>query len=196
MDEADVPAWLFDECYEAVGDLAETIACCCRDAESDERSLPLHRWVGERLLPLASQREDEQRASVVLASWRELDGTARFVWNKLITGGFRVGVSQQLVVRALAQCERAWTKASIAHRLSGTWLPTAEWFTALVAAETSDADVSRPYPFFLAYPLEGELDALGDAVRVAGRVEVGRHPRPGDPPRAGRRSSGRAARSS
>lgn len=159
MEEGGIPEWLFDECYEAVGDLAETIAHLLpvSDAQS---ALPLHRWVTERLLPLASQREEEQRA-VVVASWHELHGTARFVWNKLLTGGFRVGVSQQLVVRALARFSGV-DEATLSHRLGGHWTPSAEWFTALVTADTSDADRSRPYPFYLAYPLEGELATLGD----------------------------------
>lgn len=159
MAEAGIPEWLFDECYDAVGDLAETIAHLLPAAEA-KSELPLHRWVTERLLPLAIQREEEQR-TVVLASWRELHGTERFVWNKLLTGGFRVGVSQQLVVRALAAFSGV-DEASLSHRLSGQWTPTAEWFSALVTAETSDADQSRPYPFFLANPLEGDLASLGD----------------------------------
>jgi DNA ligase-1 len=159
MEEAKVPEWLFDECYDAVGDLAETIAHLLpvREETSNE---PLHRWVTERLLPLATQREEEQR-EVVLASWRELHGTARFVWNKLLTGAFRVGVSQQLVVRALAKFSGV-DEETLSHRLSGQWTPTADWFTALVTADTSDADRSRPYPFYLAYPVEGEVGSLGE----------------------------------
>jgi DNA ligase 1 len=160
MEETQVPEWLFNECYDAVGDLAETISLLLPDAESTT-DVPLHRWIDERLLPLAAKSEEEQRASIV-RSWRELGGTERFIWNKLITGGFRVGVSQQLVVRALSRATGV-DEGVIAHRLSGTWVPRPESFMALLAEETSDADVSRPYPFFLAYPLEDALDALGDA---------------------------------
>jgi len=160
MEETQVPEWLFNECYDAVGDLAETMSLLLPDAESTT-DVPLHRWIDERLLPLATKSEENQRASIV-RSWRELGGTERFIWNKLITGGFRVGVSQQLVVRALSRATGV-DEGVIAHRLSGTWLPRPDSFTALLAEETSDADVSRPYPFFLAYPLEEELDALGDA---------------------------------
>jgi DNA ligase 1 len=159
MEETGVPEWLFAECYDAVGDLAETMSLLLPDAPSTT-DVPLHRWIMERLLPLAGKSEDEQRASIV-QSWRELGGTERFIWNKLITGGFRVGVSQLLVVRALSRATGV-DEGVIAHRLSGTWLPRAESFTALLAAETSDADVSRPYPFFLAYALEGEVESLGD----------------------------------
>lgn len=159
MECAGIPEWLFDECYDAVGDLAETIALLLPPADRDSDT-PLHRWVEERLLPLATQDEVTQRETI-LASWRELGGTARFVWNKLLTGSFRVGVSRQLVVRALAQSSGV-DEATLSHRLSGSWTPSAAWFTALVTADTRDADRSRPYPFYLAYPLEGELEGLGD----------------------------------
>ncbi|HEX4681274.1 MAG TPA: ATP-dependent DNA ligase [Gemmatimonadaceae bacterium] len=158
MEESGVPGWLFEECYDAVGDLAETMSLLLPDAvgESDQ---PLHRWVEMRVLPLAAQSEEEQRSSVVDA-WRELSGGQRFVWNKLITGGFRVGVSQQLVVRALSRATGV-AEAVVAHRLAGKWVPSPEAYAALFADETSDADASRPYPFYLAYALEDELEDLG-----------------------------------
>ena len=163
METARVPEWLFDECYQSVGDLAETIALLLPTAEDVERAdaQPLHRWVTERLLPLATMSEDAQRAAV-LSAWSDLSGTERYIWNKLITGSFRVGVSEQLVARALAQVSGV-DEGVIAHRLSGHWTPTADSFTALVAADSRDADVSRPFPFFLAYALESDPDALGDA---------------------------------
>ena len=92
VEVAGIPAWLFEECYHAVGDLAETIALLLPPAESAS-DLSLTAWIEGRLLPLAGQAEDVQRAEVVQA-WRELDGTARLLWTKLLTGGFRVGVSR------------------------------------------------------------------------------------------------------
>lgn len=160
MEQADVPEWLFEESYEAVGDLAETMSLLLPDGETTS-DLPLHRWIEERVLPLAKQSEDAQRATIT-AAWRELAGAERFIWNKLITGGFRVGVSQQLVVRALSRASGI-DEGVIAHRLSGTWSPEGESFQALFATETNDADISKPYPFYLAYALEDELEALGDA---------------------------------
>ncbi|MDB4878453.1 MAG: dependent ligase [Gemmatimonadetes bacterium] len=159
MEEAGIPEWLFEDCYEAIGDLAETMSLLLPDAESTS-DLPLHWWIEERVLPLAKQSEGAQRA-VIVESWRELAGAERFIWNKLITGGFRVGVSQQLVVRALAKASGI-DEGAIAHRLSGHWEPRPEAFAALLAAETGDADVSKPYPFYLAYAIEDELDDLGD----------------------------------
>jgi DNA ligase-1 len=128
------------------------------DAEGSV-DVPLDRWMDERILPLARQSEDEQRANIVRA-WRQLAGNERYIFNKLITGGFRVGVSQQLVVRALARVGKV-EDGVIAHRLAGAWQPDARSFSALFAEEAGDADVSRPYPFYLAYALEDELDELG-----------------------------------
>lgn len=159
MEEANIPDWLFEESYEAVGDLAETMSLLLPDAIGGE-DRPLAVWMEQSVLPLARQSEQDQRAAIV-AAWRQLGGTERFVFNKLITGAFRIGVSQQLVVRALARASKL-DEGVIAHRLSGTWQPDAKSFSALLAETTEDADISRPYPFYLAYALEEELDALGD----------------------------------
>ena len=157
---AGVPDWLFGESYDAVGDIAETITLLLPETtiESDR---PLHEWVEERLLPLQALPEAEQRVAIVQA-WHELSRPQRFIWNKLITGGFRVGVSQQLVVRALADRSGIDT-AALAHRLMGQWEPTAAFYTELIHPATTDTDSSRPYPFFLAYPLENDpAETLGE----------------------------------
>jgi DNA ligase 1 len=154
-----VPEWLFEECYEAVGDMAETVSLLLPPGSGTE--VPFHVWVEERLLSLRRLDEDAQRQAIV-GWWRELDGPQQLlVFNKLLTGGFRVGVSQKLVVRGLAACGRARAvegldEAVLAHRLMGHWRTTAESFLALFGADTADADASRPYPFYLAYPLEVE----------------------------------------
>jgi DNA ligase-1 len=116
--------------------------------------------VEERLLPLRECSDDERRDSLIYA-WLEMDERQRFVWNKLITGEFRVGVSQNLVVRALAEFTGIAAEV-VAHRLMGDWQPAPSFYSQLIAKETADADVSRPYPFFLAYPLEGGPAQLGE----------------------------------
>lgn len=156
--EAGIPEWLFSECYDAVGDIAETIALLLPPpaASSD---VPLRDWVETELLPLRGAEEEVQHEHL-LRAWRLMDQRQRFVWNKLITGGFRVGVSQQLVIRALARVGGA-DAAAVAHRLMGDWLPTPEFYSQLLAADVRDADISRPYPFFLAHPLEAAPETLG-----------------------------------
>ncbi|HUR94475.1 MAG TPA: ATP-dependent DNA ligase [Gemmatimonadales bacterium] len=157
--EAGIPDWLFEESYHAVGDLAETITLLLPDT-GQSSDLPLWHWVEERLLPLRGQEDEVQRAELV-GAWRELGRRERYVWNKLITGSFRVGASARLVVRALADTSEV-DEGTIAHRLMGAWDPSPEFFERLVAPDTRDADISRPYPFYLAYPLEQPLDVLGD----------------------------------
>jgi DNA ligase-1 len=157
-EEAGIPDWLFEESYHAVGDLAETITLLLPDtgASSD---YPLAYWVEHRLLALRGQDEAVRRDEVARA-WRELERRERYVWNKLLTGNFRVGASARLVVRALAELSGV-DEGTIAHRLMGEWEPAPEFFERLVAADTRDADISRPYPFYLAYPLEQPADTLG-----------------------------------
>jgi len=155
---AAAPEWLFDECYHAVGDLAETMALLVPSGDATH-SDPLHVWVEERLLPLRGADPGVQK-SELLRAWSGFDRGERFVWNKLITGAFRVGVSQLLVVRALAEVGGV-EPAAIAHRLMGTWSPTAEFFQSLLAEDQPDADISRPYPFYLASPIEKEPSELG-----------------------------------
>ncbi len=159
IEEAAIPDWLFGECHSAVGDLAETISLLLPPpARSTSDSLQY--WVEERLLPM-KQWDDSLREESLKRAWREMNERERFVWNKLITGEFRVGVSQRLVVRALA--DASGVDASVLfHRLMGNWDPTADFARSVLAKDSKDSDVSRPYPFCLAYPLEGEVESLGD----------------------------------
>ncbi|MBZ5727523.1 MAG: ATP-dependent DNA ligase [Acidobacteriia bacterium] len=163
-EEAGVPEWLFAECGNAVGDFAETIALLLPPAALST-SLPLHYWIEERLLPLAAAG-DETRRGWLVEAWREMDQGQRFAWNKLITGEFRVGVSQSLVVRALAAVSGVAAEI-VAHRLMGQWQPTPEFWERLLApaaggAAPEDA-LGRPYPFCLAFPVEGKVEDLGGA---------------------------------
>jgi DNA ligase-1 len=157
---AGIPEWLQEESYHAVGDSAETAALLLPSA-GRASSRPLHDWIENAILPLRDQDEAGQRAAV-LDAWAELDDAQRYVFNKLITGGFRVGVSQRLLVRALAE-SAALPDATIAHRLMGAWEPTPGFYETLVhPEEQAEEDAGRPYPFFLAYPLEADPATLGD----------------------------------
>lgn len=158
MEESGVPEWLFEESYHSVGDLAETIALLLPESAALDQN-PLHAWVEQKLLPIGTAPEPEQR-SIVLDAWRTLGGNERFVWNKLITGSFRVGVSQSLLVRALSRASSVQEPA-IAHRLMGDWKPSAEAYRKLISEANEDIAVSNPYPFYLAYPLETSLEELG-----------------------------------
>ena len=158
---SEIPDWLFELSYDAVGDLAETIALLLPDTNAEGSELPLNYWVETRTVPLRDLDETEQREAVAQA-WNELDANERFIWNKLVTGSFRVGVSQSLVTKALAQVAGI-EKEVIAHRLMGNWSPNADFYINLIdGANTESADLSRPYPFHLAHQLDFPLEDLGD----------------------------------
>ena len=160
---AGIEDWLFDECYQAVGDLAETIAYVLPlDFAASDVGLAV--WVEERLLPLRGL-SDEEVAHRVTGFWRELDSQGRFLLVKLVGGGFRVGVSKLLVQRALAAHSGVDAKR-IAQRMMGYLdakvLPSASKFIALTAENagaTEDIlDAGQPYPFFLAHQLDAPLE--------------------------------------
>ena len=152
--------WMLDECYSVVGDGAETAALILDQLPSEAgQDLSLSQWLEERILPLRGLDPSAQQARAT--SWfRELDRLQRFILLKLLTGELRVGVSQTLVVRALAGAA-ALEPTAIAARLMGEWSPTASWYQSILSAERSDDDRSRPYPFFLAAPLEEDPSTLG-----------------------------------
>lgn len=166
---AGIDDWLFEECYQAVGDLAETIAHVLPPGQQISDA-GLAEWVEQRLLPLRGLPPAEQTARIVVA-WDQLDAAGRFLLIKLIGGGFRVGVSKLLVQRALA--EHAGLDAKlVAQRLVG-WTdaratPSAARYLALIApaAEAGPGQASRdsgqPYPFFLAHALQADPSTLGE----------------------------------
>ena len=156
-EEAGVPGWLFQESYDAVGDIAETIALLLPPPEQSSDS-SLSYWINQRLSPLRGATEEYQHKAI-LQAWRELNQKQRFIWNKLICGGFRVGVSQQLVIRALADVGGI-EPAVVAHRLMGDWEPSSSFVAQLLAENPTDTDVSRPYPFFLAHALDQPVESL------------------------------------
>ncbi len=165
---AGVDDWLFDECYQAVGDLAETIALIL-PAGGRNSTVGLAAWLQDRLLPLRGLAPQEQSERLA-GCWDELDAAGRFLLIKLIGGGLRVGVSKLLVQRALA-LHTALDAKLLAQRLVG-WTdaratPSAARWQALVAAAGTDgAPAGQPYPFFLAHSLkdapQSEPQALGD----------------------------------
>ncbi len=154
---AGLPGWLFEESYAVTGDLAETIALILPPPRAPEPAT-LTGWI-TRIRGLALLPEPERRGAV-LAAWAALDGAERFLFNKLITGGFRMGVAQGLMTRALAQATGI-AEPELALRLMGDWTPDSTTFSALVLTGDPGADLTRPYPFCLAHALEQQPEALG-----------------------------------
>ncbi len=156
-ERAGIPLWLLEESYPIVGDLAETIALVL-PPPTEERDRPLAEWIAD-LRALAAVDIDTRRDRI-LAAWDQLDATERFLFNKLLTGGWRVGVSRKLMTRALAQAT-GQDEAALALKLMGGWTPDDVTYASLIEAEDAAADLSRPYPFYLAYQLDDPPEDLG-----------------------------------
>jgi DNA ligase 1 len=171
-----LPGWLFEESYHTVGDLAETIALLLPEpeeagkagvaagesatgaAEAAEGDGSLSYYL-EKLIQIGKE-EERVKKDFILRCWARMNREERFVFNKLITGGFRIGISQKMIVNALSKT--AGVPASvIAHRISGNWDPGTTSFRDLLSEEGAGYDPSRPYPFYLAYALEEDLVSLG-----------------------------------
>src|SRR5438874_10053921 len=136
MEETGTPDWMFGEAWAAAGDLAEIVALLVdtkrKGAPPGASELSLSQLIETRLLPLRDRDEKEKRAAVV-ELWRSMPAREIFLLNKLLTGELRVGVSRTLAVRALAR-HAGLDPAVVAHRLMGSWEPTAAGFEHLVAA--------------------------------------------------------------
>ena len=161
LEDSPLPEWLFDDCYAHVGDSAETIALLWQQVAPTGSATtaepwvrhPLHHWM-EALLPAAAALDGPAQAAAVRQLWQGLNPHELLVANKLLTGGLRIGVARGLVVRALAQCS-GLDEAVIQHRLMGGFTPTPAALERLLALDENEAAVpSRPYPFYLASPLE------------------------------------------
>jgi DNA ligase-1 len=156
-----IPEWLYEESRDTVGDGAETMALLLPDG-SESGETPLNILVEQQLLPLRGLAAEWQKESVT-GAWARMNYSQRLVYNKLITGAFRVGVSQLLVTRALAQLSELPVDV-IAMRLMGDWSPTPEYFAHLLDPnlDSDESPVARPYPFHLAHQIDFTPEELGD----------------------------------
>jgi DNA ligase-1 len=150
IEASNIPAWLFEESYHVVGDLAETMSLLMpQNAVSSNKTLA--EWIAE--INTLGDKNEEERKLWLMDSWAMLDGQERFVFNKILTGGFRVGVSQNLVIKALADVA-GLEPATLTHRIMGNWMPETYRYKQLVEEQSAGDNISRPYPFFLAYPIQ------------------------------------------
>ncbi len=164
MELADISEWLFDDSYHIVGDLSETITLilpspAIYNSEREKGKHSLHQTMMD--LKSLVHEEIENRKKFIQATWMQLSTPERFVFNKLITGAFRVGVSQQLVIKALSKFYHL-DENIVTHRLTGNWDPGNITLKELLFSENANDDHSKPYPFYLAYQLDQEPASLGE----------------------------------
>ncbi|MFN3402446.1 MAG: ATP-dependent DNA ligase [Cytophagaceae bacterium] len=155
---AGLPLWLFEESYHVTGDLAEAINLMLPKPSMDYEGTLTDVM---SLLKNISAEDEATKRSAVLDMWQKLGGMERYLFNKLIAGSFRVGVSQKLVINALSKYTDK-PASQIAHRLSGNWEPDLTKWEELIESENITEVESKPYPFYLAYQLDMNPSDLGD----------------------------------
>ncbi|MEO8209003.1 MAG: ATP-dependent DNA ligase [bacterium] len=158
IEYSNLPEWLFNESYNSVGDLAETISLIL-PVKKNSSDLTLTQWI--KYIEEINNLNEENRKAKIIDAWDSLKQNERFVFNKLITGSFRVGVSQKTIVNALSQSEKIEPNI-IAHRLMGSWHPDKISFKELLNGENINDEISKPYPFFLAYSIDDKPEDLGN----------------------------------
>ncbi|MCH2490287.1 MAG: ATP-dependent DNA ligase [Flavobacteriales bacterium] len=155
-----IPLWLFEESYHIVGDLAETIALIVPTAK-EESDASLSEYISE-IIALKELPEQEKKA-YLQQQWQKLSYYERFVFNKIITGSFRIGVSQKLMTRALAKATEI-DEDVLAYKLMGDWTPQTTTFQQLILEENEADYLSKPYPFYLAYAVEDDFQSALDPI--------------------------------
>ena len=153
---AQIEPWLFDESYAVVGDLAETISLVLPPPTQHAHHSLTH-WIN--YIKKLSQQDEDARKAGILTAWDSLPDMERFLFTKLLTGGFRVGVSAKLITKALAQATNQ-DAGALTHKLMGGWTPDTTSFQDLILADDPLADQSKPYPFYLAYGVD-DVEDLG-----------------------------------
>jgi DNA ligase-1 len=150
------PEWLFEESYQIVGDLAETIALMVPSARTSSNT-SLSQWMA--IIQQMSHLEQDEKKETIQQIWQGLMQSEILVFNKLLTGGFRVGVSSTLFIKGLSKATGIEAN-KLTHRIMGAWQPGVTTFAQLIHGENVNDNLSQPYPFYLAYPLEN-TDDLG-----------------------------------
>ncbi|MCX7745051.1 MAG: ATP-dependent DNA ligase [Flavobacteriales bacterium] len=150
---AGLPNWLVEATWHTVGDLGETLAGIL--PEPDVTTIPLNSLAAtiQQIFQIHALNSEEAKAAAVITMWKQLSKTERFLFNKLIAGSLRIGVSQGLLIKAISQAFQL-PENIIAHRLMGNWDPRTTTFQQLILHPQASDQLSKPYPFFLAYSLE------------------------------------------
>ena len=162
MELTGISPWLFDECYHTAGDLAETISLLLPEPENENNFVAEHTLSFYLETFIRIEKQDELvKKQFITSSWQQMDSNEKFVFNKLITGGFRIGVSQTMMVKALAKSVNV-AASVIAHRISGNWNPAITTFENLLSETVAATDFSKPYPFYLAYAVDEDVTKLED----------------------------------
>lgn len=151
--EANIPLWLFEHTYHIIGDLAETISLILPEYNITRTSKSMSEWI-EEMMALKNADEEEKQIFIINA-WKSMDRPSIWVFNKLVTGGFRVGVAKNILIKALSIVTNQ-DSTKIAYHLTGNWTPLKTTWSELFNFQDDTSDHSKPFPFHLAHALPNE----------------------------------------
>lgn len=157
IEKSKLPRWLFEETYRVVGDLAEALALLYPQPENPSAT-SLSDWM--KIIQDLTKKSLAEKKKAILDLWDKLNPKERMVFNKVLIGGFRVGVSQNLLIRAIANMTEQ-NPNLIALRLMGDWDPNTIDPEFLSADFQEQFNYTKPYPFCLAYPIDIPPEELG-----------------------------------
>lgn len=152
---ANLPYWLVEATWHTVGDLGETLAGILPEPEQHQDSSDSLAATIQKIIQIHQLESETEKEAAIITIWKQLEKTERFLFNKLIAGSLRIGVSQGLLIKAISQAFQLEENV-VAHRLMGNWHPFNTTFETLLLKPHSEDIYSKPYPFFLAYALEDE----------------------------------------
>lgn len=156
LEKVGISEWLFEECYAVAGDLSETISKLLPEPTQIKTY-----GIRELIIKIneVSKLDEHLRKQFLAEIWDSLSAEDRFVFNKLSSGGFRIGVSENLVIKALSKRYQL-EESIITHRLMGNWDPIKNNIQELLFSKSNETYISKPYPFFLASPIGEELNSV------------------------------------
>lgn len=160
IEYTNLPSWLFEESYQHVGDLAETIALLLPKNEIIEDDTPTSlAFILERIYH-HKENDETKRKEFVLSYWQKLDKNSCFVFNKLLTGGFRIGISKSILIKSISKAENIPSE-EVAYRLTGDINPLTDQYQTLLYNDTA-LNNSKPYPFYLSHPIDFNITELNN----------------------------------
>ena len=147
-----IPKWLIDECYSKVGDSAEVISLLLQDKLLEKNikdDISLNELINE-ILPKLKKLDENKKKLYIKSLWEKISKDNQLIFNKILSGTFRIGVSKGLVVKAISNMTGV-DESIILHRLMGELEPIEETYMFLINQKLEQKELDyKPYPFQLA----------------------------------------------
>ena len=155
-----LPIWLIDICHQKVGDSAEVISLLLSNKiDKKSKDISLNNLIKNKL-PELLKISEEEKVEMIKYYWEIIPKENLLVFNKILTGSFRIGVSKGLVRKSLSKMLNM-DESIISHRLMGQFIPSAKTYNFIISKKFHQKELGyKPYPFQLANPLDIQVKDL------------------------------------